>query len=111
MKDQTPIGWVLIDENDIVVGGVVGADPVFLCPIPPDCRLRVCHKPIVMGIRFEASDDVASLSQRLAQVEAERDAREKEVEGLEEYIEDLRLICEQANIDPDAARAALSEAK
>jgi hypothetical protein len=44
----------------------------------------------------------------LQQLRQQLAARDAEIEGLENYVEDLRTICEQANIDPDAARAALA---
>lgn len=49
-----PIGWMLLDKNDVIVGATMGADPAFLCPIPADCRLRVFHAPVRIGERFVA---------------------------------------------------------
>lgn len=50
-------------------------------------------------------DDLRAENTRLREALDKSDA---EVELLEAYVEDLRNICQRANIDPDAARAALT---
>ena len=51
------------------------------------------------------TEDLRAENTRLREALDKSDA---EVELLEAYVEDLRNICQRANIDPDAARAALT---
>lgn len=50
--DATPMGWVLLDADDVIIGAVVGADPSFLLPLREGDRLRVFHQPVRIGAKF-----------------------------------------------------------
>ncbi len=52
-----PIGWMLLDADNVIVGATMGADPGFLCPIPSDCRLRVFHQPVQIGAIFSGAGE------------------------------------------------------
>ena len=71
------------------------------------------HLGRMLANRYDA-DNVTLRAERDAAQQENKTLREAldnsdmEVELLEAYVEDLRTICEQANIDPDAARVALS---
>lgn len=56
-QKSDPIGWMLLDDADVIVGATMGADPGFLCPIPADCRLRVFHQPVQIGAKFVEGAD------------------------------------------------------
>ena len=116
--------WKDIDDREEYIGGTWyltrdyvdaarAADAALLRERDAQIASLQEHLGRMLANRYDA-DNVTLRAERDAAQQENKTLREAldnsdmEVELLEAYVEDLRTICEQANIDPDAARVALS---